>query len=70
MNDSGKSVKIMGTWTCRRCGTVVTDEIDPYNPFKRNIPKGWEYVDVNLLCDDCMVLYTDLLTSFIKRRLP
>jgi len=66
-----KDMKVVGTWTCRRCGAVITSEIDHLDPFRMNpMPKGWEYVGVNLFCDECMVLYNRMLERFVKRMVP
>ena len=58
-------------WTCKRCKskTETEPEIDG-GVVVSVFPKGWQFIDEDLLCNDCMCVFRRLKTQFLKRMLP
>lgn len=59
-------------WTCKRCGAKTESEPTDMAVFMLpSLPKGWEYVKTDLLCNDCMHTFDKLIwVPFMKRLLP
>lgn len=59
-------------WTCKRCGAKTESESsEPTGMALFMLPRGWEYVKTDLLCNDCMYTFDKLIwVPFMKRLLP
>lgn len=61
--------KTTTTWTCDRCRSQTEHEDDLVDLMIPSIPKGWEYVGMDLLCNDCIVLFKGVMKRFMERGL-